>query len=151
MQEFSRIVRTIRQAPWRIQRQWVGLLLLILVVVVLLSVIYLNVTVQATVTGREIQFLNHSIEENTRRNADLSTELAALTSVEAMRSRAEALGYQPVELEEVTYLIVPGYHGKPPVNLSVPSSRPSPSLLRPEYYETLFDWITRQIAVGVRP
>lgn len=151
MENFSQMVRRIRQAPWRVQRQWIGLILLALVIMVLLSVLYLNITVNAAIAGREIQFLNRAIEENLRRNADLSTELAALTSVEAMRQRAEALGYRPVEPSEVTYIIVKGYAGKPPINLSSkPALRPS-SLLRPEYSETLFDWLTRQIAAGVVP
>lgn len=151
MENFSQMVRGIRQAPWRVQRQWIGLMLLGVVIAVLLSVLYLNITVNAAIAGREIQFLNRAIEENMRRNADLSTQLAALTSVEAMRQRAEALGYRPVEPDEITYIVVPGYAGRLPVNLSSkPASRPR-NLLRPEYSETLFDWLTRQIAAGVAP
>ena len=57
MNNVTRIVRKYRQAPWRVQRQWIGLFLLALVLVAMVAAIYLNVTVRATVAGREIHLL----------------------------------------------------------------------------------------------
>ncbi len=56
MNNVTQIVQKVRQAPWRVQRQWIGLFLLGLVLVAMVAGIYLNVTVRATLAGREIQF-----------------------------------------------------------------------------------------------
>lgn len=151
MNDITQIVQKVRQAPWRVQRQWIGLLLLGLVLVAMAAGIYLNVTVRSSITGREIQLLTSQIEENKRVNADLVTQLAALTSAENMQARAEALGFVPVSPDEITYIAVPGYQGKPPVDLSSGEDNSQPSLLKPEYSETLFDWFTRKISAGVAP
>lgn len=151
MNNITQIVQKARQAPWRVQRQWIGLLLLGLVLVAMAAGIYLNVIVRASITGREIQLLTSQIEENKRLNADLVTQLAALTSAENMQARAEALGFAPVSPDDITYIAVAGYQGKPPVDLSSGEESSQPSLLKPEYSETLFDWFTRKISAGVAP
>ncbi len=151
MDDITQIVQKVRQAPWRVQRQWIGLILLGLVLVAMAAGIYLNVIVRASITGREIQMLTSQIEENKRLNADLVTQLAVLTSTENMRARAEALGFAPVSPDEITYIAVAGYQGKPPVDLSSGKANSQPSLLKPEYSETLFDWFTRTISAGVTP
>ena len=151
MKNITQIVQKVRQAPWRVQRQWIGLLLLGLVLVTMVAGIYLNVTTRASINGREIQILTAEIDSNKRTNADQETELAALTSTEAMQARAVALGFGPVTPDEITYIAVPGYTGNQTVNLSTQASSPAPSLLQPEYSETLFDWFTRQISAGAQP
>jgi hypothetical protein len=151
MKNITQIVQKVRQAPWRVQRQWIGLLLLGLVLVTMVAGIYLNVTTRASINGREIQILTAEIDSNKRTNADQETELAALTSTEAMQARAVALGFGPVTPDEITYIAVPGYTGNQTINLSTQASSPAPSLLQPEYSETLFDWFTRQISAGAQP
>lgn len=151
MKNITQIVQKVRQAPWRVQRQWIGLLLLGLVLVAMTAGIYLNVTARASIAGREIQILTNKIEANKLANADLETHLASLTSDAAMQARAEALGFRPVAPDEVTYITAPGYSGKKTVDLSTQAASPEPSLLKVEYSETLFDWFTRQIAAGARP
>jgi cell division protein FtsL len=151
MNDITQIVQKVRQAPWRVQRQWIGLLLLGLVLVAMAAGIYLNVTVHSSITGREIQLLTGQIEENKRINADLMTQLAALTSTANMQARAEALGFAPVSPDEITYVPVAGYQGKPPVDLSDKRDNSQTSLLQPEYSETIFDWFTRKISAGVVP
>jgi cell division protein FtsL len=151
MKNITQIVQKVRQAPWRVQRQWIGLLLLGLVLVTMVAGIYLNVTTRASINGREIQILTAEIDSNKRINADQETELAALTSTEAMQARAVGLGFGPVTPDEITYIAVPGYTGNQTINLSTQASSPAPSLLQPEYSETLFDWFTRQISAGAQP
>jgi len=157
MNNVSQIVQKVRQAPWRVQRQWVGLFLLGLVLVAMVAGIYLNITVRATVAGREIQMLQSNIfndvpdiTDNRRTNADLETQLAGLSSVESMQQRAEALGFQPASPDEMTYVIVPGYTSRKAVDMSTPgSNQPQPSLILPEYTESLLDWITHRLASSV--
>lgn len=151
MSNITQIVRKVKQAPWRVQRQWIGLILLSLVLIAMVAGIYLNVTTRAAINGREIQMLTDEIDTHKRTNADLAIQLAALTSNETMQARAAALGFEPATPEEITYIKVPGYPGRKAVDLSTQTSSPPPSLLQPEYSETLFDWFTRQIAAGAKP
>jgi cell division protein FtsL len=147
MENVSQIVQKVRQAPWRVQRQWIGLFLLGLVAVSMVAAIYLNVTVRATLAGREVQLLQPTIIAGQRENSDLETKLAGLTSVESMKKQAEALGFHPANPEDITYVVVPGYTPKTSVDMSQPlptvqsqSSRPA---IKAEYTESLFDWLTR--------
>ncbi len=102
MNNVTQIVQKVRQAPWRVQRQWIGLFLLALVLMAMVAGIYLNVTVRATLAGREIQALRNEITTNQRVDADLETQLAGLVSVEAMQQRAGAMGFQPASPENIT-------------------------------------------------
>ena len=94
MDNVTQIVQKVRQAPWRVQRQWIGLFLLGLVVMAMVAGIYLNVTVRATLAGREIQALlnpslinlnpdlqPNSIATNQCINSELEMQLADLTSL----------------------------------------------------------------------
>ncbi len=150
MENVSQIVQKVRQAHWRVQRQWIGLFLLGLVAVSMVAGIYLNITVRATLAGREVQLLQPTLSSDLQKNSDLETQLARLTSVEAMEKRAEPLGFQPANPEDITYVVVPGYVPETAVNLSqpAPTSQASTekSVLLPDYTESLFDWIARALA-----
>src|SRR5512136_1268130 len=106
MENVTQIVQKVRQAHWRVQRQWIGLFLLGLVLVAMVAGIYLNITVRATLAGREIQMLQTDITNNTRANSDLETQLAGLSSVESMQKRADAMGYGPADSTDITYVFV---------------------------------------------
>jgi len=151
----TQIVQKYRQAPWRVQRQWIGVFLLGLVLVAMVAGIYVNLTTRADLAGREIQNINDQILDNQRKNADFETQLASLTSAESMTKRAESLGVQPVSPDELTYVVVPGYVVKPPINLSSTTKRPANPVILPEYTESLFDWFAREIdataPAGVQP
>ena len=83
----TRIIHAYRQAPWRVQRQYVGAFLLAIIIVALISALYLDVTARAALAGREIQNLRVEITSMQRINADLETELASLTSSSMMKQR----------------------------------------------------------------
>jgi cell division protein FtsL len=152
MDNVSQIVQKVRQAHWRVQRQWIGLFLLGLVAVSMVAGLYLNITVRATLAGREVQLLQPTLSSDRRKNSDLETQLAGLTSVESMQKRAEILGFQSAKPEDITYVIVHGYTPKTAVDMSqpVPASQiqSKQSVLAPEYTESLFDWIIRTIAAS---
>src|SRR5512135_1540727 len=122
MNNVTQIVQTVRQANWRVQRQWIGLFLLGLVLVAMVAGIYLNITVRATLAGREIQMLQADIATNTRANSDSETQLASLSSVESMQKRAEAMGFSPAEPGDITYIFVPGYTPDRAVNMASPKA-----------------------------
>jgi cell division protein FtsL len=149
MENVTQIVQQVRQAHWRVQRQWIGLFLLGLVAVSMVAGIYLNITVRATLAGREIQSLRNQLINDQRANSDQETILAGLTSIESMQQRAEAKGFKPADPGNITYVIVPGYIPQTSVDMSQPgvdsqiqSQKP---VLQPDYTESLFDWITRTL------
>jgi len=159
MANVTQIVQQVRQAHWRVQRQWLGLFLLGLVAVSMVAGIYLNITVRATLTGREIQSFQKQLIDDQRANSDQETTLAGLTSVESMQQRAKAMGFQPADQGSITYVVVPGYTAQTAVNMSHPGaagqSQSDKPVLLPDYTESLFDWITRTLAsstaVGGQP
>jgi hypothetical protein len=150
MENVTQIVQQVRQAHWRVQRQWIGLFLLGLVAVSMVAGIYLNITVRATLAGREIQSIQKELIDDQRANSDQETMLAGLTSVGSMQKRAESMGFQPAEPGNITYVVVPGYTPQTAVDMSQPGadnqSQTDKPVLLPNYTESLFDWITRTLA-----
>ena len=73
-------VHAYRMAPWRIQRQWIGNFMLCVLGLAMVASLYLDVTAQAAISGREIQGLAQATISVQQGNADLQTKLAALTS-----------------------------------------------------------------------
>jgi hypothetical protein len=141
------VVHAYRQAPWRIQRQWIGMFLLIVLGLAMVASLYLDVTAQAALSGRAIQDLSAEISAGQQANADLETQLSELTSTYVMEKRAAALGYQPIAANQAQYVIVPGYSAPQPAILANSSTlKPSAPSILPEYTESLIDWFGRHLA-----
>jgi len=109
--------------------------------------------------GREIIYLQNHLIDDQRANSDQETILAGLTSVESMQSRAEAMGFKPIDSGTITYIVVPGYVPQTSVDMSQPGAdsqgQSQKPVLLPAYTESLFDWITRTLvtstSVGGQP
>jgi len=145
----TRIIHAYRQAPWRVQRQYVGAFLLAVIIVALISALYLDVTARAALAGREIQDLRIEITTMQRTNADLETELASLTSSSMMQRRALELGYRPVKPGELDYVFVPGYVAPEPDILLAAIDTTTPSVHLPaEYTESLIEWLDTRVKFG---
>jgi hypothetical protein len=156
MNNVTQIVQTVRQANWRVQRQWIGLFLLGLVLVAMVAGIYLNITVRATQAGREIQELQRAMADTTLKNADDETTLAGLNAIESMKQRATDLGFQPAETGDIKYVYVDGYIAPRAVDMTSQATQQTKSIyLLPEYSESLLDWLSQRIAAsassGVQP
>ena len=150
MNNVTQVVQKVRQAPWRVQLQWVVLFLVSLVLMAMVAGIYLNVTVRATLAGRETISLQATITTNQRINADMETQLAGLTSVQAMQQRADAMGFQPASPEDITYVSIPGYVAQSAVDLSTPgATEPAAPVILPEYTESWFDYFINQKAASI--
>ncbi len=145
LQNVNHFVHAYKVAPWRIQRQWIGTALLAIIVLTMVATLYLDVTSQAAIAGREIQDLNAQMAISHQTSADLQTQLATLTSASMMEKRALELGFRPVDQTEVEYLVVPGYVPPQPEILSS-ASAPQLSVLNilPEYNQSLLDWFDEQ-------
>jgi len=108
--------------------------------------IYLDVTARAALTGRDIQNLNADLIAIQQSNADLETHIATLTSNGAMETRALALNYQPVQSNQVQFIVVLGYIAPQPSTLiSAPSLQPSTPTIQPEYTQSLLDWFNQRL------
>ncbi|MEN9563041.1 MAG: hypothetical protein RIR73_1285 [Chloroflexota bacterium] len=142
----THLVHAYRVAPWRVQRQWIGNALLVVVVLAMVAALYLNVTSRSAIAGREIQDLTDAIAASQQVSSDLQTQLAGLTSAESMEKRAREMGFRPVEPAELEYVIVPGYVARVAIDLS--SSSPSQLnalTIPPEYNQSLLDWMDQRL------
>ena len=139
-------VQAYKQAPWRVQRQWIGTFMLAVLGLAMVAAIYLDVASQAAISGREIQDLTTEMITTQQANADLETKLAGLTSNSAMETRAQTLGFKPVDPSQMEYLVVPGYVAPLPEILAGASAlRPSAPSIPPEYTESLLDWFSQRL------
>jgi len=143
------IIHAYKQAPWRVQRQYVGAFLLVVIVLALVAALYLDVTARAAVAGREIQELRFEITAIQRSNADLETELARLTSTAVMQQRALELGYRPVKPGELDYISVPGFvTPEPAILLAAEDGQPHSQAFPMEYTQSLLEWVDERIKFG---
>jgi hypothetical protein len=124
----------------------VSIFLLIVLGLGMIATLYLMVTSQAAIVGREIQDLRLEITQTEHSSADLQTQLARLTSKDEVEIRAYALGFRPVEPEELEYLYVPGYVKSEGAKLAAaPELLPSAPNIPPEYTQSLLDWLDEQL------
>jgi cell division protein FtsL len=145
----TQIIHAYKQAPWRVQRQYVGAFLLMVISASMIAALYLTVTARAAVAGRGIQELRIEITSIQRANADLETQLADLTSTSVMQQRALQLGYRPVKPGELDYLPVPGFVAPEPALLLAAQDVAQPErILPPEYTQSLIEWFDERIEFG---
>jgi cell division protein FtsL len=145
----TQIIHAYRQAPWRIQRQWIGAFLLALICAAMIAALYLDVTARTAVAGREIQEMRILITTVQRENADLETQLADLTSTAVMQQRAEARGYRPVLPGELDYMAVPGFVPPEPDILQAAEDSVLPiDTLPAEYTQSLLEWFDDRVRSG---
>ncbi len=144
-------IHAYKVAPWRIQRQWIGSALLLVVALALIATLYLDVTAKTAIAGREIQDLNLAIIASQQISADLQSKIAYSTSASVMAQRALELGYRPTKPNEMEYLVVPGYSAPMPAILSAaPLPQMAASTIPSEYNESLLDWVDEKIAMSSR-
>jgi cell division protein FtsL len=148
MNNVTNLVKKYRQAAWRVQRQWLALILLGVALAALVAGIYLNVTARGTLAGRQVLNLEAEISDNKLANADLETKLAEASSTEKMEQHAQALGFHPATADEITYVVVPGYVPQTEINLATTDPQPIVSSIRPEYTQTLFEWFAERIQLA---
>jgi cell division protein FtsB len=145
----TQIIHAYRQAPWRVQRQWIGAFLLVVIGAAMVAALYLDVTARTAVTGREIQEMRVQITTIQRENADLETQLADLTSTAAMQRRALELGYRPVQPGELDYVAVHGFvTPEPAILLAAADATPQAQGLPAEFTQSLVEWFDERIKFG---
>ncbi len=149
--ELAGTLRHHQEMPIRFQREWLAVFLVGVMLLGLVAGLYLNVSARAAITGREIQSLEAEIAVNKRDNADLQTQIATLLSNQSLAQRAQALGFEPVKREDVEYIVVPGYFPPQGIHLVQPVADADLLAKKPEYTESLFEWLGRQMEAASRP
>ncbi|MCW5874548.1 MAG: hypothetical protein KIS88_07880 [Anaerolineales bacterium] len=131
------------QTPWRRQMQTIGLVVVAIASLALLAILYLNVTARAATMGRQVQRLQNERIRLQQQIESLESQLASLTSNEAMQARAAASGFTPMQPGAITYLTVEGYRGRTSVDLAPRAGTQFMGVIRlPDAYtESLFDWV----------
>jgi len=143
------LIHAYKQAPWRVQRQYVGAFLLAVVGLSMIAALYLQVTARTAAAGREIQEMRAEIMTTQRTNADLETQLAKLTSSTEMQRRALELGYHPVKPGELAYIAVPGFATPEPAILrAADDAGLFPLPLPAQYTQSLIEWFDERIKAG---
>jgi len=140
------IIQAYKQAPWRLQLQWIGIFLLILVSIAAIAGVYLSLSGKAAVTGRRIQKLEFTVSALELEINDLASQLAYASSARVMSDRAKALNMVQRDPAQAVYLQVPGYSPESFVLAPAPNvdKIPSPSIL-PEFTSSLWDWLAEQL------
>lgn len=149
--EMAGTLRQYQNIQLNFERHWITGFLAIMVLLGMLIGLYLNVTARAAIAGREIQNLEAEITANKRVNADLQTQIAGLLSYHALDERAKAMGFEPVKQEDLDYIVVPGYFPQQGVSLVTPTADADILATSPEYTESLFSWLARQMEVASVP
>jgi cell division protein FtsL len=147
MNTVRNLTQAYSQTPWRKQVMVIVLCLLFVVFATLVAGVYLSVTARAATMGREILMMQADIDDLELVNADLTTQLAYIKSANEMAERAEALGFEPIEMGQELFVMVPGYSGREQVNLAPPPGVviPVAATMPPGYSESLVDWLMEQI------
>jgi cell division protein FtsB len=140
------LVQAYNQAPWRIATQRGVLFLIVAILGASILWVMVSVTVQAASAGLEIQQMENDREEIQRQIAGLRTDIANQTSAALMKERAEKLGFEPINPEDITYLVVPGFEGREPIIHALPpSSTDEQPILKPVYTQSLWEWLFQGI------
>ena len=139
-------IQAFQQAPWRVQIQRLGLILLGLVVFGSTAGVYLSISANAYATGVQVQEYDIKRDEYQREIADLQTQKAIYISSSNMEKRAGELGFETPTQEELVYMIVAGYTGRQlDVKTSPPSQEIKPSLIKPAFSQSLWEYLVQSV------
>ena len=138
------LVQAYKQTPWRIQVKWFSRFLLTVVGIVMVAGLYLSISAQTASAGIEMQRQDIIRDTLQRDIADLRSQAAYLTSENVLEERARAMGYEFTAVDQVSYVVVPGYRP-----LLLPNLAPPPGMdlivqpvIRSSYTNSLWDLVT---------
>ena len=144
-----------RLAPWRKQMKRILTILIVTFMVAGVTMVYLSISERMTDIKLRIQLLQEERADFSRQIADLTTDEGILTAYRAMQKRAEQAGFTDIDFyddDQYAYVIVDGYTGTG-INSEAPASEVPltevVSLIKPEYTESLQEWLYRRIITGI--
>ena len=144
-----------RLAPWRKQMQRIFTILIIVFALASVMLVYLSISEKMTDANLKIQELQAERSEYSEKIADLTTDEGILTAYKALLSRAQEMGFSEINFydeNQYEYVVVNGYTGTGIHTKETVPERPETevvSLIKPEYTESLQDWLVKQISTGI--
>lgn len=148
MNRAQKIIEAYRNTPWRKQIQMLGFFAAVGVVATVVMIVYVWVTSLAGAYGLQVQEYQATAQALEQVIEDKNAQLANLTSVENLATRAADQNYVPVDPNRIRYVEVEGYFGEQPIQLAPPTSaqpQTVQSQLPQEYTTSLIDWIREMI------
>ena len=131
-----------KRAPWRVQRQVIGAVMVAVIGTALIIAFYLQISSQVSTIGRKIINTQYQIRSTEDEIQNLESDWAFLTSVGNMKTRAEELGFVQLNYRNVNYIYIEDYLIIDPINMLIESNSNIPTLQRmpDEYVASIFDW-----------
>jgi hypothetical protein len=119
-----------------------------LIVLLVIGGVYMAVNAKIARAGRDLLVLEGRRTDLRRINAELTSELAALTAPDRMVELAAGMGFHPAGNDEVEYVLVEGYQLEGPFIAPRPVSWEDEIAVSfsPAYSETLGQWFARFLA-----
>ncbi len=144
----KRWIQAYKEAPWRVQVKRIAAFLSAMIAIAIVAGLYLNITAQTAAAGVEARKLEKQRDELMRQNSDLRTQLGFMSSRVEMERRARELGYEPVNPDQLEYMVIEGYPGRDSIRLASPPSplQTSRPLLKPDYTQSLGEWLMNKMA-----
>ena len=144
-----------RLAPWRKQMKRILGILMVTFVAACVTLVYLSISEKMTDAKLRIQLLQEERATYSREIADLTTEEGIRTAYKMMQDRAEKAGFMDIDFydnSQYEYVVVDGYTGTGINTVEETADIPLTevvSLIRPEYKESLQEWLYNRIALGI--
>ena len=144
-----------RLAPWRKQMKRILGILMVTFVLACVTLVYLSISEKMTDAKLRIQLLQEERAEYSRQIADLTTEEGIRTAYKMMEDRAEKAGFMDIDFSDNSqyeFVVVNGYTG---AGINTAEKTPDiplmevVSLIRPEYTESLQEWLYKRISTGI--
>ncbi|MEJ5202701.1 MAG: hypothetical protein WHV66_10765 [Anaerolineales bacterium] len=144
----KRWIQAYKEAPWRVQVKRIAAFLSAMIAIAIVAGLYLNITAQTAAAGVEARKLEKQRDELMRQNSDLRAQLGFMSSRVEMERRARELGYEPVNPDQLKYMVIEGYPGRDSIRLASPPSplQTSRPLLKPDYTQSLGEWLMNKMA-----
>lgn len=143
-----------RLAPWRKQVKMILTIIFTALFAAVIAMVYLSISADMTDVKLKIQVLQEDRNALARDIADLITEEGILTSYARMEERAKEAGFYEIDFanEDIySYVVMDGYSGvgmTPETSVKIPQAM-SEGLIKPEYSQSLQQWLSERIAVGI--
>ena len=143
---YDDVARAFRQAPWRVQTQFIATFAALAVVIVALGGMYLAEASRTATAGRDVQSLQIQKAELEMSINRLNASIAQMKSVSRLETRVRELGYVPAQSAQVEFIIVEGYRKG-----QAQTATSSASVLEeaPDYNETLGTWLARTLSTMI--
>jgi len=133
--------QAVMQTAARHQTETLAIIALVVFVAIMIGALYLAQSTSTAITGRQLEQLVKTRDSLGRDKEDLISQVAALKDIKTLRERAQKLGFQPANTDNVNYVVVNGYA---PVRATpTPEATAVPTYV---YEETFNGWLKAQFA-----